>query len=343
MPEAAPASDAVIGVDAGGTASTAVLATSDGSRVASATGLGLNPRSSRTSPAEALTAVLRHLVDAAPEVAARVRTGVLGVAGADTAGHARVDQAAVTAWRAAGLAGRPRVVPDIAIAHAAGSPSQHGVVLIAGTGAVAAAIRDDAVDRRADGLGWLLGDTGSGVWLGVRAARAALAALDGREPTTPLAVDVLVELGALTSGSPLPSAAADRAALAQRVIATVDAMRPAELGRLAPLVSRAAESGDPVAARITAAAVRGLLQTLATVYDGADAVGADTNRGTVVLAGSVLLQPGPISSGVRRAILDRGETDVRDAGDGAGGAAAIALRQAGHPVTDEMHARLTRR
>ena len=78
-------------------------------------------------------------------------------------------------------------------------------------------------------------------------------------------------------------------------------MRPAELGRLAPLVSRAAESGDPVADRITAAAVRGLLQTLATVYDGADAVDADTYRGTVVLAGSVLLQPGPISSGVRRA------------------------------------------
>ena len=271
-----------------------------------------------------------------------MRLGVVGVAGSGPAGFAAADRAARGAWLAAALPGAPSVVADVVVAHAAGSPSPHGTVLIAGTGAVAASVRDDEVARRADGHGWLLGDTGSGVWLGVQAARATLEALDGRGRTTGLTVDVLTELGALGSGGPLPADVGDRTTLAQRVIGIVDLMRPAELGRLAPLVSRAAEAGDPVAARISAAAVDGLMETLGAVHEGPAAGGVGVGA-AVVLAGSVLLQPGPVRSGVRLGVLDRWGVEPHDAGDGAGGAATMALRRAGHPVTAGVHARLTAR
>src|SRR5436305_8154 len=60
----------------------------------------------------------------------------------------------------------------------------------AGTGAGAAVIDDGALVRRADGYGWLVGDEGSGVWIGTEAVRAALRAYDGRGAPTTLAESV---------------------------------------------------------------------------------------------------------------------------------------------------------
>ena len=67
---------------------------------------------------------------------------------------------------------------------ASGTSAPRGAVLIAGTGTIAAWIADGEVTHRIDGHGWLVGDDGSGFWLGRQAVRAVLAELDGRgEPT----------------------------------------------------------------------------------------------------------------------------------------------------------------
>jgi N-acetylglucosamine kinase-like BadF-type ATPase len=323
----------VVGVDAGGTGSRAVLAEPSGRRLAAASGPGVNPRSSAGAPADALAGLLTRLVQAAPEAAARVSAGVLGLAGAGAAGRAVLVEAAGSAWGAAGLAGTPVVVEDIVVAHAAGSPGPGGPVLVAGTGAVAGLVRDGRILRRADGHGWLLGDTGSAVWLGVQAARAAVAALDGTEEETGLAAQVLADLGVLQPGTQLPRGPEHRVDAAQRAIAVVDSMRPAGLGRLAPLVSRAAAAGDPVAVRLTGAAVDALVRSVGAVLS------ADAD--VLVLGGAVLLSTGPVRSGVRAAVHDRWGLTTVDAGDGAGGAAALALRRVGLPVSPEAHARLT--
>jgi N-acetylglucosamine kinase-like BadF-type ATPase len=65
--------------------------------------------------------------------------------------------------------------------------SQGGAVLIAGTGANCFGQDGHGHRRRADGWGPLLGDRGSGYWLGEAAIRAALAAQDGAAPATLLA------------------------------------------------------------------------------------------------------------------------------------------------------------
>ncbi len=69
------------------------------------------------------------------------------------------------------LAERPRVVPDFVIAHAAAFGAGPGVLLVASTGSIAYAVGAGRKKRRAGGLGPLLGDEGSGFWLGREASR----------------------------------------------------------------------------------------------------------------------------------------------------------------------------
>jgi N-acetylglucosamine kinase-like BadF-type ATPase len=231
------------------------------------------------------------------------------------------------------------------IAYAAGTAVPTGLVLVAGTGAVAAAVQERTIGRRCDGYGWLLGDEGSAVWLGREAARATLAALDGRGPSTELTAGVLAAaLATMPGGNPAPSTAAERSApprgrahaagsgtadaagreaLAQSLVRWAHTRPPAELGRLAPLVDTAARIGDEVAVAIVVDAADRLLRSL-------DAAGRDlpgTTEIPVVLAGSVL-RPGTVVSGVVASRLrGRYGREPEVAGAGAAGAAALALHR----------------
>ena len=60
---------------------------------------------------------------------------------------------------------------------------------------VAARVGDGRVDATCDGVGWLLGDRGSGFWIGHRVVRAAAAALDESGAPTTLVELVLTEVG----------------------------------------------------------------------------------------------------------------------------------------------------
>ena len=71
------------------------------------------------------------------------------------------------------LAPRVSVVPDFELAHAAAFGAGPGVLLVASTGSIAFARGADGTSRRAGGLGPLLGDEGSGFWLGKSASRDA--------------------------------------------------------------------------------------------------------------------------------------------------------------------------
>lgn len=340
-PNVAISETVVVGVDAGGTTSRAVLAAADGTRLAEARGEGVNPRSSGGDPSLVLASLLAQLCSADRLKAGRVTTGVLGLAGAGAAGLATAQGAADAAWRAAGLRGEPVVVPDIEVAFASGSPRPDGAVLVAGTGAGAGLVRDGRLVHRADGHGWLLGDGGSAVWLGIRAVRSVMADLDGRAEPTALTSAVLRSLDVLVDGH-VPGDRPARTLMAQAVIAAADAVHPAQFGTLAPLVSAAAVARDPVATQLAHDAVTELLGTLAAVMsaDGAGAHAATVDE--VVLAGSVLLSPGPVRDGVRAGVRQRWGMDATDAGDGAGGAALLALRRSGEAVDDVTFRRLTR-
>lgn len=129
-------------------------------------------------------------------------------------------------------------------AHAA----RRGVLLLSGTGSVAFGINEAGESRQIGGWGYLMGDEGSGYWIGMEALRAIVRAQDQRSPDTALTTLVLEHLGLshpvelirwLYRGKDSPADAASRGVPRNR-----------EVAALSGLVMAAAESGDKVANRI---------------------------------------------------------------------------------------------
>lgn len=293
----------VLGVDAGGTSSRAAVFSLSGSALGRGTSGGGNPVALGLPGALANLEVAVRGSLAAVDPAA-VKAVVVGLAGMgalrDPAARAAFD----AAFAATGVGVAPSVVGDVVVAFAAGTAAPSGTVLIAGTGAIAAKIIDRQVAETADGFGWQLGDEGSGFWLGRAAARATIRALPAVAPGG-LADLVLREL--------LPGPRGDD--LVGPLAQAVQNAPPLALARLAPLVSRAAAAGDPVACSIVAEAARLLAGTVSQVRGPGE-------RTPIVLAGSVLTSEGP----VRRAVQDLLE-GATVAGDGAGAAAWLAARE----------------
>jgi N-acetylglucosamine kinase-like BadF-type ATPase len=321
----------VIGVDAGATTTRCVVATVDGEIVAAARGPGANRWSSGGDHAERLAAVVaRALTGLDP---GRVVAGFLGVAGA---GGSVPRDPAVGWWTALGLTGTPSQAGDAVVAYAAGSVEPEGLLLLSGTGATAAWVRDFAIRHRCDGVGWWLGDEGSAVWLARAAVRAALRALDGRGSDTTLVAGVadglLAERAQRLRGRPLLDA----------LTAAVYEDTPAALGRIAPIVDAHARAGDAVATAIAEEAARRLLATLAAVARIARDAGADSLP--VVLAGSVLLTGSLVAELVTGGVAETYGVQPRAADEGAAGAAALAVRRAlADPAAARAaHARLLR-
>ncbi|WP_345215915.1 GNAT family N-acetyltransferase [Georgenia halophila] len=300
----------------GGTSSTAGVLTEDGDVLAVVAGPGANVRSSPGALADQLTEVVataaRRARDRVSGAELETLACVAGVSGAGAAGRGYAVDLIERSVSRAGL--RPpsvEVVTDPVVAFAAGSPEPRGSLLLSGTGAVACRFEELAEVERCDGLGWILGDTGSGVWMALEGLRAAAADLDRRGPKTALtaaAAGMTAALGPGTGDS------------RQDLVRLVDVRSPAELGEFAPVVSGCAAAGDEVALDIVERAVDALLATLAVVDDG----GA-----SVVVAGSVLTE-GPVRDGVLQALRDR----ARDAARPVVGALRLAAAKAGWPLPE---------
>ncbi|WP_326731221.1 BadF/BadG/BcrA/BcrD ATPase family protein [Streptomyces phaeochromogenes] len=194
--------DLVVGLDAGGTRTRAVLASAVDGRVL---GQGLSgPGNALTVPVPLLT---EHLAEAVARAVpdpdrARVVAVAGGFAGAaetapDEPGRLNALAALTAALRRLGIAAESvGVSSDIeaAFASAPGAPAD-GLALVAGTGAVAMRIIDRRCAVTVGGDGWLLGDDGGGFWIGRSAVRAALRMADGRGGPTTLADAVGRALG----------------------------------------------------------------------------------------------------------------------------------------------------
>ncbi|MEU8088134.1 BadF/BadG/BcrA/BcrD ATPase family protein [Micromonospora sp. NPDC049101] len=319
----------VIGLDVGGTSTRATALTLTGDRVGSGRAGGGNPTShgAERAAAELLTALRETLADLDP---ARVVAGTIGLAGAgrllaDPAGRAAFDRA----WHDAGLRCPYAVHGDALVAYASGSAAPDGTVLIAGTGAITAQVHDLRLDRIADGHGWLLGDTGSGFWLGREAVRRLLADLDIGRPPGALATAVLTNLLGSAEIAARPRDTVDA------VIQTVTRRAPIELAQLAPLVVTAAGQGEPVAVALIGEAATHLAESVGRIRP-ADAATP------LVLGGGLLTADTPLATAVRAEVARHWpDAPLRTAGDGAAAAAWLAARDLPE-VTDPaaLHARL---
>ena len=320
-----PADWLVVGGDLGGTSTRVLVAAADGTPVARAVAGGGNPVSHpKTAAASLHQALTAALVGLEP---ARVRTAVLGVAGGSALARPEVGEAFRLAEADAGLTCPVRYATDLEIAFAAGTAEPDGTVLIAGTGAVAGALENRRLVRTVDGHGWLLGDDGSGFWLGREAARATLRALDSGSPPGPLVSSVLRELG-VAQDSPEPTGRRDLDARRISVIDTLNSRPPVRLAELAPLVTAAYTEHDPDARRIVAEAASLLLATVRRVRRPEETT-------PVVLAGSVARADFPVGARLRELMAGRLSGEVLSAADGVGGAAWLALTEVDPAAADQ--------
>ncbi|MEU7823294.1 BadF/BadG/BcrA/BcrD ATPase family protein [Catellatospora sp. NPDC049133] len=299
----------VLGLDVGGTSSRALITTLDGARVGFGRAGAGNPVS--VPLADAVTSVASAVRAALSGLDPReVCSAVMGIAGTGRFADPVVADAFSAAFTELGLTVPVRPVGDVEVAYAAGTLEPCGTVLISGTGAIAARIEDGFMTTTADGIGWLLGDLGSGFWLGREAA-----ALTARELYTRVPDGLLTRSVAETVLGTIPAAPSRQAA--DDLIGALHAQPPRHLSRLAPLVSAAAEHGDPQALALADRAAAHLTDTLAEVH----------TTGPVVLAGSVLTTSAPVRAAVIRHITARlPATTAVLAGPGEQGAARLAAR-----------------
>lgn len=142
--------------------------------------------------------------------------------------------------------GRIRIVTDGAIAIKGALGDDDGILAAIGTGSVFV-VQRGGHQREIGGKGLILGDEGSGAWIGRALLSAALNAKDGFSPVTPLLQDIL-----------------DRMNGPDGIIAFAATARPADFAALAPLVT---PSDDDAAKVIMDKARHHVLAAIAVLQD----------------------------------------------------------------------------
>lgn len=215
-----------LGIDGGGTGCRAALADAAGQVLARAEAGPANIASDPDTALANIRAVSRDvLTQALGPVMAETElprlTVVLGLAGANVA-------ASAARLRAALPFGRMRIETDAMISVTGALRHDNGIVAAIGTGSVFARQAGGQI-RRIGGRGFVLGDEGSGAWLGRAVLSAALRAADGFAPITPLLQELLDECGGVDGIIAFGFVArpADFAGFARRLVGSAD---PAAVG-----------------------------------------------------------------------------------------------------------------
>ncbi|GAA0595993.1 ATPase [Kribbella sandramycini] len=310
-----PAGSLVLGGDLGGTSTRIVIADHEGNVVGRGAAAGGNPISHPASAAANFGQALRAAAEGVDPAA--VKAAVIGAAGGSALARPDVRAQFDAAWYGAGLTVEPEFIGDIEVAFASGTPEADGTVLIAGTGCAAGLVRDRKLVRTADGHGWLLGDDGSGFWLGREAVRSLLLAFDLGEPLGLLQDAVLQQL--------LPDH--DPAVIARRegydivrdeLIREVNRRPPVLLAELARTVVSAYGQGDQTAQALVKRAAELLTATVGRIRTTKD-------NTPLVLAGSVAGEQSPVGLLLRETFHQRFDGEILTARDGVSGATWLAL------------------
>jgi N-acetylglucosamine kinase-like BadF-type ATPase len=310
-----------IGVDGGATNTRAVCVRMDGAVLGIATGGPSNYL--RVGLAEAASNIQRTAAQATA-IAGKALPAAAACIGLAGVGRPWDRALVAPALEALGLAEKTMLCTDADAALVGAHGLAPGVVVIAGTGAMALGQDAKGQTARTDGWGPLLGDGGSAYWIGHRVLRAVMRARDQRGETTGLTGLVLAHLGVRSEEE-----------LVRRLPTGED--HTETVARLAQICSALAEEGDDVARNIIAGAGSQLVSAASAVTS------ALRLRGDVpvALVGSV-----GQDDAVRRAFADQmaravpGSRLVESRMSPVRGAALLALRLAGVPADEDVLRRL---
>jgi N-acetylglucosamine kinase-like BadF-type ATPase len=237
----------VLGIDAGGTKTVCLLADDRGAILSEGRGGGANLQ---VNGELELEKVLYEVMEQAiGDRAWRADAICLGIAGADRDDDARTVRAIL---RRISPGSRLLVVNDALIALEAGAPGAPGIVIIAGTGSIVYGRNPRRMAARAGGWGHMIGDEGSGYWIGREALAAVVREVDGRGPKTGL-TEAVLEHFSVADATGLVHIVYNREVPRQHVAA------------LGPIVQTAASAGDAVACHILERAAEELVLAASSV------------------------------------------------------------------------------
>jgi N-acetylglucosamine kinase-like BadF-type ATPase len=219
----------VLGIDAGGTKTVALLADEQGAILSQARGGGANLQADGELQVEKV--LHRVMEDALGDRTEPPVAIGLGMAGVDREEDRRV---VADVMRRIGYKARTLIVNDALIALVAGVGDRPGIAIVSGTGSIAYGRNGGGDAARAGGWGYVLGDEGSGYWIGRNALRAVLRHADGRGDATQLTPAILEHFGVSQP---------------QDLIHQVyyGNFRPSAIAALAAHVQAAADAGDRLA------------------------------------------------------------------------------------------------
>jgi N-acetylglucosamine kinase-like BadF-type ATPase len=257
-----------LGLDGGQSSTICVLGTTDGTLISSGRGGPANHIGQPGGPKRLERALRSSMTEALCQVQPSIES--LAAAYLSLTGGVQMAMEIVPA-----IVRTERVLAesDAIAALAAGTGAGPGVALIAGTGAVAVAINRNGQRSWSGGWGYLLGDEGSGYWIGLQALRAAARAEDGRGPATVLRGQILRRF-----------TVPDMRAIFPRLYGE-EITRP-DVAGLAPLVLAVCEAGD----RVATAIVESAADELSLLAESACAAAGfqDTCERVIVPTGGVL-------------------------------------------------------
>lgn len=255
----------------------------------------------------ALLDVAEEAIERAGIAAEQLAGAVLAVAGTDTDAIVRHVRAVHDEWI---------VVNDVVGAWAAATGAQPGIGAISGTGSNVFGVGPDGRAWRVGGWGHLLGDEGSGYWLGVESIRAALHDRDGSGPETGLSEAVVEFFGA-------PSV---------ETLASLVYSKPLSKSEIAAFTvetCRLAERGDAVAIELYRRGAEQLAGQIAVVARETGLAQADSFPlgliGSVFKAGELFAEP--LAAAVRESVPGAQVAIVEMAP--VGGSLELALRACG--------------
>lgn len=237
----------VLGVDGGGSKTLVVLVGRDGTIVRRARAGGVNPLDNPDWET-GLTGVLGPFADV---------PGLVAVAGA-LPSYGEVEAVSLAQRRAleAAMTGqRQMVLNDVDAAQIGAFAGKPGILILSGTGSMAWARDELGRSHRVGGWGDVVGDEGSGYWIGLRILSLVSQSLDGRIAPTALAEAVFSQLG-LDLRRPADSL--------EGWVSRLTHPRSA-IAALAPLATDLAAAGDSGAGSIVEAAAEELARHIRAI------------------------------------------------------------------------------
>ncbi|MGB7340520.1 MAG: BadF/BadG/BcrA/BcrD ATPase family protein [Phototrophicaceae bacterium] len=170
---------------------------------------------------------------------------------------------------------------EIALVGALGK--RHGILILAGTGSGVFGVNAAGDSAQVGGWGYLLGDEGSGYWMGLQALKNVADAFDRAEESP------FTEVIAETLGVTSPRHLIESVYLSEQPIPTI--------ANLAPIVLQLADEGMSEAQTITSQASAALVAQAQTAMTR-----LQMNDPQIAFAGSIVTHDNPVSRGVCAAL-----------------------------------------